>query len=246
MIYLHDGLFDGFLTCIYQHYYGSKATGIFDIASYTPCLFDEVMVIETDTEKAKKVYNSILEKLSEEVYWTVFYTFLSNDPNKDCYLLKYLVTAFKMGQSICMLHSHEVTYPVKRLSKKVMGENHRFLGILRFSDLGKCLYAKIEPENDILMILSDHFVDRFKNERFIIHDIKRGKAIISNLGEWVMTDFELKERVEFGERELFFQELWKKYFESIGIQSRINPKLQQQFVPLKYRKHVVEFMNEEK
>ncbi|PKM93955.1 MAG: hypothetical protein CVU84_13685 [Firmicutes bacterium HGW-Firmicutes-1] len=246
MIYLHDGLFDGFLTCIYQHYYGQKASGIFDVNMYTPCLFDEVIAIETDTEKARKVYDSIFAKLSEEVYWTVFYTFLSNNPNKDCYLLQYLITAFKMGQSICLLHSHDVTYPVKRLSKKVMGESHRFLGILRFSDVGNCLYARIEPENDILMLLSDHFVDRFKNERFIIHDIKRGKAIISNQGQWVITDFELNEKIIYGEKELLFQGLWKKYFQSIGIESRINPKLQQQFVPLKYRKHVVEFHSDSK
>jgi len=241
LIYLHDGLFDGFLTCIYQHYYGHKATGIFEKASYTPCLFDEVLVIETDTEKARKVYNSIVEKLSEEVYWSVFYTFLANDVNKDCYLLNYIVLAFKMGPSISLLHSHDVVYPVKRLSKKVMSERHRFLGILRFSDIGNCLYAELEPENDILMILSDHFVDRYMNERFIIHDIKREKAIISNLGEWLITDFKLKEKVIFGEKELFFQGLWKRYFESIGIESRSNAKLQQQFVPLKYRKHVVEF-----
>lgn len=241
MIYLHDGQFDGFLTCIYAHYYEHKANGIFAEDTYEPCLFEEAILVKTDIDKAKKVYDGILDKLSEEVYWNIFYTFLSCEPNKDCYLLKYLILAFKMGQSIHYLHSNEVTYPIMRLSRKVMGERHRFLGILRFSDVGHCLYAPLEPDNDILMTLADHFVDRFKNERFIIHDVKRGKAIISQFGDWIISDFKLKKPIVHCKEELYFQNLWKQYFTSVSIQSRKNKKLQQSFVPLKYRKNVVEF-----
>ncbi len=241
MIYLHDGHFDGFLTCIYEHYYTQKVDGIYPEAGYEPTLISDAVLIETDGVKAKKVYDAILRQLGEDIYWDIFYTFLSNDPVKDCHLLNYMMVAFKMGRDIYLLHTHAVTYPIKRISKKVMGERHRFLGLLRFSDVGHCLYAPFEPENDILMTLSDHFVDRFKNERFIIHDVKRKKAIISNYGKWLMTDFELKESLPSSERELYFQGLWKSYFESIGIESRVNKKLQQQFVPLKYRKHVLEF-----
>ncbi|MBC7958620.1 MAG: TIGR03915 family putative DNA repair protein, partial [Vallitaleaceae bacterium] len=237
MIYLHDGNFDGFLSCIYEHYYAQKATSIYAEAAYQPVLFDDIKVIPTDQMKAKKVYDSLFEKLTEDIYWDIFYTFLSNDPEKDSYLLRYLIVAFKMGKDIYKLHSNEVTYPVKKISKSVMGERHRFMGLLRFSDVGSCLYAPFEPEHDILMTLSDHFVDRFKNERFIIHDMKRKKAIISNYGKWLITDFELKEAILPSERELLFQGLWKSYFESIAIDTRANKKLQQQFVPLKYRKH---------
>lgn len=241
MIYLHDGHFDGFLTCIYEHYYTQKVIGIYPQSEYLPTLFDDAIFIKTDNHKAQKVYNALLDQLKEEIYWDIFYTFLSNEPNKDCYLLSYIVVAFKMGRDIYKLHTHEVTYPIKRISKRVMGERHRYLGILRFSDAGHCLYAPFEPENDILMTLSDHFVDRFKNERFIIHDIKRKKAMISNLGEWLITDFELKETLPASERELYFQGLWKSYFESIAIEARENKKLQRQFVPLKVRAHIVEF-----
>jgi len=146
-----------------------------------------------------------------------------------------------MGQRVQCLHTHEVTYPVVRLGKRVMGERHRFLGLLRFSDVGHCLYAAFEPENDILLALSDHFSDRFKNERFIIHDTKRHKAMICQFGEWVITDFDLKEPIVYSDGELLFQNLWRQYFTSVGIESRKNKKLQQQFVPLKYRKNIVEF-----
>ncbi|MGI5880927.1 MAG: DUF4130 domain-containing protein [Syntrophomonadaceae bacterium] len=38
-----------------------------------------------------------------------------------------------------------------------------------------------------------------------------------------------------------YQELWKLYFNRIAIDSRRNPKLQTQFVPIRYRKNLLEF-----
>jgi hypothetical protein len=32
-----------------------------------------------------------------------------------------------------------------------------------------------------------------------------------------------------------------KYFEAMGIKERLNPRLQKQFVPVKYRKNMTEF-----
>ena len=48
MNYLHNGEFDGFLTCVYCHYYESPATGIYEQKSYEPVLFEEIKFIETD------------------------------------------------------------------------------------------------------------------------------------------------------------------------------------------------------
>ncbi len=241
MIYLHDGLFDGFLTCIYEHYYAQAAEGIYDGRDYEPRLFEETKQITTDSEKAKKVYQAILTKLSEATYWDIFYTFLSCEKEKDCYLLKFIVEAFKIGRAIDQLHTMPFTYDVKRLSRKVGFERHRFLGILRFMDIGGCLYAPFEPDNDVLMTLANHFADRFANERFIIHDKKRKKALISNYSKWIIVDFDLNLAKEAGEREILFQNLWQTYFDAVGIESRENKPLQKKFIPLKYRKHIQEF-----
>lgn len=243
MIYLHDGYFDGFLTCIYDHYHSQKAAGIFPKNNYQINIFENTKEIITDEEKAKKVHDSLLNRFSEEIYWYIFYTFLSDDYYKDCYLLKYIELAFKLGNSIYKLHSHDVTYPVKKISKRVIGERHRFLGLLRFLEVGNCLYAVFEPDNDILISIADHFADRLKQERFIIHDLKRKKAVICNFGKWIITDFELEQEISPTKREMLIQDLWKCYFNSVGIKERTNKKLQQSFVPLKYRKHLLEFNN---
>lgn len=57
---------------------------------------------------------------------------------------------------------------------KVTGEIHRLKGLLRFMESsGGVFYAPYSPDNDITEILMLHFTERFKSERFVIHDVKR-------------------------------------------------------------------------
>ena len=57
--YLYDGTFEGLLTCIYHHYYTDKAAGIYPRGEYQPSLLHGSMEVETDEEKADRVYNAI-------------------------------------------------------------------------------------------------------------------------------------------------------------------------------------------
>lgn len=244
MIYTYDGSFDGLLCCIYAHYYDEKAIAIYEANTYQPQLFEEVKHIQVDGVKAKKVYDAIHEKLSSDTYWDIYRTYLSNEPLKDIYILRYLMTAFKMGRKIELLHAHKDTLPVRRISRQVGFEKHRFLGLLRFEEVEGVLYAKFEPDHNILILLGEHFSDRLANERFVIHDVKRSEAIISNYGQWGIVPFDLPD-YQISESEKMFQELWKGYFKAIGIEARKNLKLQQSYVPLKYRKHILEFQNQQ-
>lgn len=241
MIYLHDGDFDGFLTCIHHHYYDQNAIGIYESKSYQPMLLEEIKYIETDEVKAKAVHDALVKKFSEHMYTNVYNTFLSNEYHKDTYLLDYLKLAFKHGYDTERLRSVEAIYRVQKISRRVGFEKHRFLGLIRFSDLGTCLYAKFEPDNNLITLLAEHFADRLRDERFIIHDLKRKTAVIGYKGKWLLTDFDKVIKDDLLKEEVFFRTLWKQYFEAIGIEGRKNLKLQQSFVPLKYRKHLVEF-----
>lgn len=241
MIYLHDGNFDGFLCCIYHHYYAEKAFGIYMSQEYQPMLLEEVKYVETEAEKAKIVHEAMIQKFSEHMYANLYHTFLSNVYHKDTYLLDYLKIAFKHGYDTERLRSVDAIYRVQKIARQVGFEKHRFLGLLRFSDLGTCLYARFEPDNNIVTLLAEHFSDRFKEERFIIHDVKRKIAVIGYHKNWFLTDFDKVIEDDLLSEEVFFRTLWKQYFEVIGIEGRKNLKLQQSFVPLKYRKHVIEF-----
>ena len=241
MIYLYEGDFDAFLTCIYHHYYDEKAEAIYEEKHYQPKLLTEVRFVEKDQEKADTVHEAIMTQFSEHMYFSVYHTFLSNEVEKDTWLLKYIELAFRYKKRTADLRAIDEIYRVEKLGRQVGFEKHRFLGLLRFSDIGNCLYAKFEPDHNIVTLLADHFADRFGKERFIIHDVRRNLAVIGYDKQWILTDFDRDIEEERLKEEVFFRALWKEYFDHIGIEGRKNLSIQQSFVPLKYRKHLVEF-----
>lgn len=247
MIYLYDGSFYGLLTCVYEHYYVEAADEIFDTHRFMGSLVDESKFIDTDENKAIKVETAIRDKFSMVGYLDMYRSFLSDETYKDCYILSYIVNGFKIGAKMDRLYSEPFVLKIRELSRRVGFEAHRFNGLLRFVEKKPFLYAEFEPDNDILELIAEHFSDRFLNERIIIHDLKRGKAVFAYEGKWMIHDidsgYELNQvgGSEISSGELLLQELWQGYFDHIGIEGRKNLKLQQSYVPLKYRKHILEF-----
>lgn len=247
MIYLYDGSFYGLLTCVYEHYYVEEANEIFDTHRFMGTLIDESKFIDTDDEKATKVEAAIRDKFSMIGYMDMYRSFLSDETYKDCYILTYIVNGFKYGAKMDRLYSEPFVLKIRELSRRVGFEAHRFNGLLRFVEKKPFLYAEFEPDNDILELIAEHFSDRFLNERIIIHDLKREKAVFAYEGKWMIHDIHgqsgltevQSSKITTGE--VLLQQLWQGYFDHIGIEGRKNLKLQQSFVPLKYRKHLLEF-----
>lgn len=247
MDYLYDGTFEGLLTCIYYHYKKVKATGIYEIKSYQQSIINDFEIIETDVNKAAIVSNAIANKISREAYIHIYYCFLSSNEKKDNIILDFLIFAFKYGKETMNFYSHEKVLPINEISSKVSREVHRFLGILRFTDIDGKLYAKFSPDNDILILMIEHFADRYKYEKFIIHDERRNKAIIYANDLWQMIDVNFIDGIigiselEYSQNEKLIQCLWKQYFTDMAIKERKNTNLQFQFVPARYRKNMTEF-----
>ncbi|PKM69063.1 MAG: hypothetical protein CVU95_00310 [Firmicutes bacterium HGW-Firmicutes-2] len=241
MIYLYDGQFDGFLTCIYHHYYDEKCDGIYEEKTYDPKLFEITRFIKTDSDKSTKVHQAMLDQFSEYMYFNIYHTFLSNIYDKDTMLLNCLEIAFKHGLATDRMRTLDAIFQVLKIGRQVGFEKHRFMGLLRFSDLGHYLYARFEPDHNIISLLGEHFSDRFREEKFIIHDVRRAIAIIGHKGQWLVTDFNHIVDDNLLDEEIFFRKLWQTYFDKIAIEDRTNLKLQQNFIPKKYRKHLLEF-----
>lgn len=249
MDYLYDGSFDGFLTCVYFNYYRETADGIYPREFYQPSLINNYCVVETNAEYAGRVYKAIEEKLSGSSLYNVYYTFLTAHPEKENIILKYLRLGFRMGSTIDSYHTHPDVLPLHKLSRKVTAEVHRFLGLLRFSDYGGFLHARLAPDHNILPLLADHFAERLKHERWIIEDQKRNLAVIydghtirkgNKQRQWYIIALENELQCHMSDEDPY-KELWKLYFKRISIESRRNTRLQTQFVPLRYRKNITEF-----
>lgn len=253
MNYLYDGSFEGFLTCVYEHYYSEKAEGISLTGEFQESMLTRSQVIQTYPQKSDKVYDAIISKISRYDLMRVYKTLGSIVSEREMKCLRYLELGFKMGDKLQLLHGKPVVADVEEAERKVNFEIHRFQGLIRFNvvkpagslntpdETKEILYAGIEPDNDMVEFLVYHFKDRYGNNPFIIHDKKRDKALVYGSGQWYITDFSDHENLlAYTDSEAEYQRLWKMYFETIGIKERVNPKCQRNFMPVRYWKNLTE------
>lgn len=242
MDYLYDGSFDGFLSCIYHNYKSKNASGIYEKNLYQHSIMNNYMIIDTNSDFADIVYNAIETKISKEAMNMIFYAFLSCEKDKDNRILKFIEFGFKKGKIALDMYTNDCVFPIREIYTRVSREEHGFLGLLRFSDIGGILYAKYSPDNNITVLITEHFADRYKYEKFIIHDEKRNIASIYADERWEIIDASSINAISLSDDELMLHRLWKEYFTTLAIEGRKNAKLQNQKVPKKYRKNLTEFM----
>lgn len=241
-IYLFDGSFEGILTCIYEAYYRKdKPKRILFNSNIQQSFSDEYSNIETNINTADKVYNGVINKISTEAVENAFYAYLSEDSDVGTYIYEYFKLGFKVGSCIDNYLTVDCVYKIHELRRKVSLEAHRMSGLLRFIELrGMVYYGRIEPDNNILLLLAPHFKDRFYDQKWVIHDVKRSIAAIYNNGEWFLIDLNVESLPPISEKEIFFQEIWKEYYKNISIKERLNPRLQKSYMPVRYWKNLIE------
>lgn len=243
-VLIHDGSFDGFLTCVYEAYYSyPNVSLIFSIKTLEDNLLYDKVFIETDALKSSKVYTALANKAGSEVLENIYYGYLSDLYNCFSLLLEYIRLSFKIGS---IINHHIYDKKVKNvldLKNKVLREAHSFEGFVRFSLINdEFLYSSIEPDHNILELLAPHFTERFSSEKFIIHDIKRELALVYNNKS---CDYEIiyMSKSYYNELKNYkedFSELWKTYYKSTTIKERENLVLQRNKMPKRYWKHLNE------
>ena len=82
--------------------------------------------------------------------------------------------------------------------------------------------------------------DRFKNDPFIIRDVRRNKAMISYQKHWYISTFDDSMVPALSGEETEYRRLWKTFFDNIAIKERKNSRCQRQFMPQRYWKHLTE------
>jgi len=244
IIYIYDGSFEGLLTSIYDAYYSKeKPEEIVKNEEYVPSLITNPVYISSDYTKASKVSNAIKEKISPTSLNYIYYAYLSDIKGNGTAIYNYVKLGFRLGKDVDLHLIENSVLKIHQLVKKVTFEYHRFLGFVRFKNVkNKFLYAPIEPDHNILSLITEHFIQRLSNEYFIIHDLKRDIATIYNKREWVIYKLSKEEsaNLHYSQEEVFYEDLWKDYFESIAINDRLNPKLQKRMMPQRYWKYLTE------
>lgn len=240
MTIVYDGSFEGFLTLVYKVYY--EKIGVSEILKEKPVsLFEDFLEIETDEDNSNKVLDALKTKFTKQNLETILNSFMCDSDDFEVNLLHYIVLGFKNQNELQNINNFCVFY-LRNLQKELFHQVHKMTGFTRFEELDDgTLYAKIDTKYNLLYFLGKHFLKRFNNQKYIIHDIKRELAFIKNeycVGVQNIASFE---EPILSDSEEKFKKLWSQFFKSISIKSRENYKLQRNVVPLWYRTYMNEF-----
>jgi probable DNA metabolism protein len=245
MILLYDSTFEGFLSLIYEVYY--KKLKPINIYKSLPneIIFDEIQEIETNEENYKKVLEAIKTKFAKNILEKILNIFMCDSKDFEMALLEYIVLGFKDLRQLNNINNSCVFY-LNNLEKELFKNVHKMYAFIRFEELEDgSLYAKLECKFNVVYFLAKHFLKRFNNQNFIIHDINRKLAFIKINDNYSLQEVAFFEEPNKSQNEDKFQKLWKSFFSGVTIKERINPKLQTQLVPLIYRTYMTEFFEKQ-
>ncbi|MFD2914223.1 TIGR03915 family putative DNA repair protein [Psychroserpens luteus] len=248
---IYDGTFDGFLSAVFYVFeHKLNAVSIVNEFVVQNGLFSEDIIITTENEKANRVWTGLKSKLSSTGSFQLYYTFLSEQAGVENILLDYMRYAFsKSDKKIDKDFSHPSVLKIAQTAKMVGREKHRMEAFVRFRLTKDDIYfASIEPDFNVLPLISKHFERRYADQKWMIYDIKRHyglfydleKVEIINMDFPQLFDFTKTDSDYFAKQEFEFQRLWKDYFKSTNIESRKNTKLHIRHVPKRYWKYLSE------
>ena len=244
MVYYYDGSFEGFLCCIFDSYaYKEVLTAIYCDEDALPTLFASRIIL-TDQNHANRVLRKIV-KCSSYAAELLHKGFLTCLPEKELHLYRMVVKLLKEGGGFLRNFSDETVYPIASAVRHLNGEAHLLKGFVRFSELGGVLGSEIEPKNRVLPLLRGHFCARYREEKFFIYDRTHKEALFYADGKAVIQPLEFFQMAPPDETEAAYRTLWKRFYDTIAIKERHNPKCRMTQMPKRYWNTMTEFQGED-
>lgn len=240
LAYTCDGTLEGVLCCVFESYTRKEIP--LDILPDGQPTFYRTRRIETNEASAARVRRSI-ERMGGEVYEWMELLSLSCISGYEMVLYRFIRKAFAHGISVThMLADSDVNTAFKAV-RAVRNEAHLLVELLRFSEHSGVLVAEIEPDAMVLPLLKEHFTDRFPEEMFVILDVTHDMALFYRPYQSVIRPAQIQELPACDETEQLFQTLWTRYYDTIGIEGRYNPKCRMTHMPRHFWKHMTEMKN---
>lgn len=249
-IVVYDKTFEGLLTAVFEVYeYKFKNALIYKEGEASGSLFGACHIVETNLKKSERVWTKLESRLSKNSMSQLYKTFLSELKDIENNLLRYIQYVIASKYNVENDYGHPDILMVQQTSKKVDREKHRMEGFVRFQyTKDELYYSIIQPDFNVLPLISDHFEKRYADQRWLIYDSLRKVGLyydlekVEQVSMQFETDMNNKEalRTIFDENEELYQTLWQQYFTSVNIKARKNMKLHIQHMPKRYWKNLVE------
>lgn len=246
---IYDKTFNGLLTAVFEVYeYKFQQPKIVKENSVNNILFGYTHVAHTSNDKAERVLSKVKNMLTYKALLELYAAFLSEADDIENNILHYIQHLISSQKNIETDWANNDVRIIKQTARKVTHEAHKIKGFVRFHLTNNQLYySVIDPEYNILPLITHHFKHRFSDQQWLIYDEKRRYGIYYDLNN--VTEVNILPNlpkqpgdVTFAlhEDEVLYQQLWRKYFKSTFIEARKNTKLHVQNLPKKYWKNLVE------
>lgn len=242
--YRYDGTFAGFLTCAWDALEGGTEPSAFLLPGDGATLWDERQVA-ADQGRARRLYAALSRRVSPAFQKLIARGFLTCLAEKELALLTLIRRGLREGDRVRLDLSDPVMARVNLALTKMWTEWDHLKGFVRFSELDGVLVGEIEPKNRVLPLLAPHFAARYSGERLALYDRTHHEIFLSDRGRWKLLPAEDFRMGPAGSGERAYRAMWRRYYDTIAIEGRINPKCQSTHLPKRYRHVMTEFLTDE-
>ncbi|VBB45658.1 conserved hypothetical protein [uncultured Paludibacter sp.] len=248
--FCYDKTFEGLLCCVFFAFETKETPDILlGTDEVKPLFLEKSFTVVTETDKSKRVWKGLEKKISKSACQMLLIVWLSELPEIEMLLFRYICKAFKAPKSIELNFGDTDVLRCAEIFKKVNTSSLKVIQFVRFQKTSDGVYfAPISPDFNVITLVADHFKERYADQQWIIYDTKRKFGLYYDLNKVTEITFteepvnksgKLKEEQMDGEEQLY-QQMWKNYFKTMAIKERINPCLQRQHMPVRYWKYLTE------
>ena len=120
IIYVYDNTFEGLLTAVFEGYVQKhwQAQIMTDI-EYTPQLFALKYIVETNADKASRVWKGLLAKMEKSERSLLVKCFLSELPQREEIIYQYIQYALRSHQNIARDYGNKYVLELAQIVKMV-------------------------------------------------------------------------------------------------------------------------------
>lgn len=243
--YRYDGTFPGFLCAVRDIFqYQEPPERFLPDHDLTPTLFEERW-ITTKPVLADRVYDRLHIRLGRKGLLMVEEGFLTCVPQREVLLYQFIDFGLKVGKGVERRLDSHVVLELGKAIRHLQRECELLTGFVRFSDYGGLLAGEISPKNRVLPILRVHFCDRLAGESFLLFDRTHQEVLLHRPGETKIVSAQDFQPPPPDRAERSYRALWRRFYDTIAIEGRLNPKLRQTHMPKRYWEHLTEFQSDD-
>lgn len=243
----YDGSFDGLLSAVF-HVYAAKIppeTVRLSSGGRQNSLFGGHLDIATRADHAERVFARLHRGVGRAGMRRLLYGFLSNHEDMPAAFLRIVGLILAAAPRLNPLtdYGHPDIMQWSRWVKAVSREKHQMEAFVRFEEYENGLFlARIEPLYDVLPLILPHFCRRYPQQHWAVYDLARGYGAVWQNGQTSrISGLDLDSgSLNRAGAETHYQNLWRRYFRSTTIRSRLNPKLHRQQMPVRYWRYLTE------